>query len=54
MGKGVKFGAMLMALALLGACSSTWGGVKEDTRDNVKAVGQGVQKAGEKIEKQAE
>jgi predicted small secreted protein len=42
----------IAALALLGliGCSNTWSGVKQDTRQNVDAVGQGVEKAGEKIQ----
>lgn len=41
--------AVLM-LTGLAACGDTWSGVKQDTRDNVNTVGQGVEKAGEKIQ----
>ena len=36
------------------SCSETWEGVKEDTKENVKTTGEGIQKAGENIEKQAQ
>ena len=36
------------------ACSNTWSGVKEDTKENVKSTGQGLEKAGSNIEKQVE
>lgn len=40
------------ALAL-SACSSTWNGVKEDTRENVQAVGDGVEKGWDKTKEAA-
>lgn len=45
--------AMLAAILAVGvaACGDTWQGAKKDTRDNVKATGEGVEKAGEKIQK---
>ncbi len=43
--------AFLMALGLA-ACGETWRGAKEDTRENVKTTGQGMEKAGENIQKQ--
>ena len=50
--------SLVLAVSLLtvglAACSETWEGAKEDTRENVKATGQGIEKAGEKIQKQAE
>jgi Entericidin EcnA/B family. len=52
-----RMSAALTVLALvsvIAACSETWSGVKEDTRENTRAVGQGVQDVGKKIEKQAE
>ncbi len=36
------------------ACSDTWQGVKEDTRDNVKSTGQGIENAGENIQKKVD
>jgi predicted small secreted protein len=48
----------LMAVAMLvfglAACGDTWRGVKEDTRENTQAVGQGVERTGEKIQQQAQ
>lgn len=46
--------AIAVTVSMIGACSSTWQGVKEDTRENTRAVGQGVQEVGKKIEKQTE
>ena len=43
--------AFLLALGLA-ACSETWQGAKEDTRENVKTTGQGMEKAGENIQTQ--
>lgn len=43
--------AFLLALGLA-ACSETWRGAKEDTRENVETTGQGLEKAGENIQKQ--
>lgn len=48
---------LTMGLALafgLSACGDTWQGFKQDTKDNVGAVGEGMQKAGEKVEETAE
>lgn len=45
--------APLLAVGV-GACSETWKGVKEDTKENVHTTGQGVEKAGENIKKQTE
>jgi predicted small secreted protein len=45
--------ATLLALGLA-ACSKTWEGAKEDTRENVKTTGQGLEKAGENIQKQTQ
>jgi predicted small secreted protein len=44
--------AMLVFGLGLAACGDTWRGVKEDTRENTQAVGQGVERAGEKIQQQ--
>ena len=43
----------LLALATA-ACSETWEGAKEDTKQNVETTGQGIEKAGENIKKQAQ
>lgn len=42
--------ALSIILVGLAACGDTWQGVKQDTRDNVNTVGQGIEKAGEKIQ----
>ena len=44
----------MMAVFGLAACGQTWQGVKEDTRENTHAVGRGVERAGEKIQQQAQ
>ena len=41
-------------LAFGAACSETWQGAKEDTKENVKSTGQGLEKAGENIQKQTQ
>lgn len=46
--------ALFLTMMAIAACSDTWSGVKEDTRENTQAVGQGVQDLGKKIEKQAQ
>jgi hypothetical protein len=43
--------ALLLSLGVA-ACSETWEGAKQDTRENVKDTGQGLEKAGENIQKQ--
>ena len=44
----------MVAVIGLSACGDTWRGVKQDTRDNTEAVGRGVERAGEKIQQQAQ
>lgn len=51
----IAHGAMCAGVALgimiaMTACSETWRGAKQDTKDNVESVGRGVEKAGEKIQ----
>ena len=41
--------AAVVALGLA-ACSGTWQGVKQDTRDNVNTVGRGVERVGERMQ----
>jgi predicted small secreted protein len=43
---GIALGIVLAT----SACSETWRGAKQDTKDNVESVGKGVEKAGEKIQ----
>ena len=45
--------ASLLTLSVA-ACSNTWEGAKEDTRENVKTTGQGMEKAGENIQKRTQ
>ena len=45
--------ASLLALGP-GACSRTWEGLKEDTRENLKTNGRAIEKAGEDMEKEAQ
>ena len=40
---------LLLAASTLTACGDTWKGMKEDTSDNMKATGEAVENAGEKI-----
>lgn len=48
-----RFALWLTTLATcltLAACSSTWSGVKEDSKEIGHSVGKGLEKAGEKIQ----
>jgi predicted small secreted protein len=38
----------------LAACGDTWQGVKKDTGQNMEAVGETIDKSGEKVEESAE
>ena len=41
----------VLALAfVLGGCSNTWSGVKQDTKNAGQATGKGIEKTGEKIQ----
>jgi predicted small secreted protein len=40
----------LVTCLVLGACGSTWTGVKEDSKEIGHSVGKGLEKAGEKIQ----
>lgn len=44
----------LVAPLTLAGCGDTWKGLKKDTKENVEAVGEGLEKAGEKIRKSAD
>jgi predicted small secreted protein len=47
--------AVLAGLSLgVAACSNTWAGLKEDTRENTAAVGRGMEHTGEKVQQQAQ
>jgi predicted small secreted protein len=46
-------GLGLLALGLA-ACGDTWQGMKRDTGQNMEAVGESVDKTGEKVEESAQ
>jgi hypothetical protein len=54
--KTLRLSVLVACLLTLGAaaCSNTWEGAKEDTRENVKTTGQGLEKAGENIQKRTQ
>lgn len=53
--KSVRLSVLAGLLTLgIAACSNTWEGAKEDTRENVKTTGQGMEKAGENIQKRTQ
>jgi predicted small secreted protein len=45
--------ALLFSLGLA-ACGDTWRGMKQDTGDNMEAVGETLDKSGEKVEESAQ
>jgi predicted small secreted protein len=47
-------GLALMLGLSVAACGDTWRGMKKDTGQNMEAVGETVDKAGEKVEESAE
>ena len=38
----------------LAACGDTWRGLKKDTGENIEAVGEGLDRTGEKVEEDAQ
>jgi len=40
--------------AMLAACGSTWEGMKQDTGENMEAVGSGMESTGEDIQEESE
>ena len=45
---------LMLAVGLstaLAACGDTWKGLKEDTKENTAAVGRGIEKGGEKVQR---
>lgn len=54
----IRMRLAIIAISLLtlgaAACSETWEGAKEDTRDNVKATGEGIEETGDSIEDQVD
>ena len=49
-----RFALILLFGSMLAACGSTWSGMKEDTGENMEAVGDTVSEAGEDVKKDAE
>jgi predicted small secreted protein len=46
--------SLVVVLGLgLAACGDTWQGMKKDTGQNMEAVGEGIDKTGEKVEDSA-
>ena len=41
--------AVLFSLGLLASCGNTWDGAKQDTKENVEATGEAIEKSGEAI-----
>jgi predicted small secreted protein len=54
--RSVRLSVLAASLLALGvaACGNTWEGAKEDTRENVKTTGEGLEKAGENIQKRTQ
>jgi len=49
-----RFALILLFGSMLAACSDTWSGMKEDTGENMEAVGDTVSEAGEDVKEDAE
>jgi hypothetical protein len=49
-----RLALILVFGSMLAACGSTWSGMKEDTGENMEAVGDTVSKAGEDVKEDAE
>jgi predicted small secreted protein len=45
---------ILLFGSMLAACGSTWEGMKQDTGENMEAVGGGMESTGEDIQEDAE
>ena len=54
--KRMRLAVLAGSLLALGAaaCSETWEGAKQDTKENVETTGEGIEKAGENIKKQVQ
>jgi predicted small secreted protein len=48
-----RFVLILVFGSMLAACGNTWSGMKEDTGDNMEAVGDSVSDAGEDVKEDA-
>ena len=49
--RAIRVALATLAVAPLAACGDTWDGLKRDTRDNTRRVGEKVERAGEKMQK---
>ena len=49
-----RFALVLLLGAMLAACGSTWEGMKQDTGENLEALGGGMESTGEDIEEESE
>jgi hypothetical protein len=45
---------ILLFGSMLAACGSTWEGMKQDTGENMEAVGGGMESTGEEIQEESE
>jgi predicted small secreted protein len=53
--KGVGHLALILLFgSMLAACGSTWEGMKQDTGENMEAVGSGMESTGEDIQEDSE
>ena len=53
--KGTGRLALILLLgSMLAACGSTWEGMKQDTGENLEALGGGMESTGEDIEEESE
>ena len=49
-----RFALILLFGSMLAACGSTWSGMKEDTGENMEAVGDTVSEAGSAVKDEGE
>jgi predicted small secreted protein len=49
-----RLALILLFGSMLAACSDTWSGMKEDTGENMEAVGDKVSETGEAVKEDAE
>lgn len=49
-----RLALILLFGSMLAACGSTWEGMKQDTGENLEAVGGGMESTGEDIQEESE
>jgi hypothetical protein len=49
-----RLALILLFGSMLAACGSTWEGMKQDTGENLEALGGGMESTGEDIEEESE